>query len=160
MRSSGSGPSRGRRRTYVTSWLNGRVGYLTAACTAILVSALLAACATLWEPAQHGVSLEVAGTDAARITHVDVFQKGHGLHLVGEVDIDTQAPMLMKMPGYVEVSVVSAHVGKTTYRPHAYRHIHDHDVTYQRFSFAVDIPGFPPKGSVIHMEYHRGADGQ
>jgi len=133
-------------------------GRLRAVCVLGLGSAMLAACATLWVPAEHGVSLEVAGTDKARITNVDVFRRDNGLRLVGEVDIDTEVPMLMEMPGHVDILVESpgGGVGSASYRPDGYRHIHDHDVTYQRFSFAVDIPGFPPKGSVIHLIYRAG----
>ncbi len=130
-------------------------------CGLCLLSVIMAACATLWDPAEHGVRLAATGTDKARITHVDVFQKGRGLHLVGEVDIDTNAPMLMNLPGHVDV-LVESHAGgaEATYRPDAYRHIHDHDVTYQRFSFSVEIPGFPPRGSEIHLIYHEGGGTQ
>lgn len=134
---------------------------LGAKCAVTLVSAALAACATLWDPAEHGVSLKATGTDNARITHMDVFREKHGLRVVGEVDIDTKAPMLMEIPGRVDVSI-EAPAGRTqaTYRPDAYRHIHDHEVTYQRFSFSVAIPGFPPRGSVIHLIYHEGGGTQ
>ncbi len=135
--------------------------HLSAICGQCLLSAIMAACATLWDPAGHGVTLAVTGTDEARITHVDVFQKGRGLRLVGEVDIDTKAPMLMRLPGHVDVLVESpAGITVATYWPDDYRHIHDHDVTYQRFSFSVDIPGFPPRGSVIHLIYHKGGGTQ
>lgn len=138
-----------------------RVRRFAAAGVLGLASAVLAACATLWDPAEHGVSLEATGTDKARITHVDVFQKGHGLRVVGEVDIDTPAPMLMKLPGQVEVSVETPGGGSAaTYRPGTYRHIHDHDVTYQRFSFSVHIPAFPSRGSVIHLIYRDGEGGE
>lgn len=138
------------------SRLTGRAGCLGAMCALVLVSWIMTGCATLWDPAEHGVTLQVHGTDQARITHVDVFQQGTGVRVVGEVDIDTQVPMLMMMPGRVEVTVEPPGGSATVYRPDAYRHIHDHDVTYQRFSFSVDIPAFPARGSVIHLIYRNG----
>lgn len=145
---------------YCVNPVIGRTRRLLARDALVLVAAMLTACATLWDPAEHGVSIKVTGTDKARITHVDVFRRGHGLRLVGEVDIDTKAPMLMKIPGEVAVLVKPAGGGPAvTYGPDAYRHIHDHDVTYQRFSFAIDMPGVPSRGSEIHLIY-RGAAGE
>jgi hypothetical protein len=136
------------RDAIATAWRWGCLG---------LMAAALVACATLWDPATHGVSVQAIGTDAARIVNVHLFARKDDLLLTGEVDVDSNHPMLMEMPGRVDVEVTGADGGViASYRPDGYKNLHDHYETYQRFVFSVVLPVIPANGDVIRLIYRDG----
>jgi hypothetical protein len=120
----------------------------------VFTFAMQLACATSWDPAEHGVSVLTTGTDTARIVNAHVFDQKNGLLIAAEVDVDSDHPILMKMPGQVVVEVTGADGGIiASYQPDGYKNLLDHYVTYQRFTFSVAVAAVPAAGNVIRLIY-------
>lgn len=118
----------------------------------ILCAVAVTGCASLWDPAVHGVSLETQATKRVQITAVTLYRTDQGLLLTGEVGVRSLATYLK---GYVEVEVIDpdGHVVMTR-RPDHYLHSEMHDETDQRYRFSLELPVLPEKGGHIRVTYH------
>lgn len=98
--------------------------------------------------------MQTTDTHTARIVNVYVYDHGDGLLVAGEVDIDSDKSMLMKMPGRVDVEVTGEDgTVIASYQPDSYKNLHDHYVTYSRFVFSAVLPAVPGPRQSIHLIY-------
>ncbi len=124
----------------------------------IICAVTVAGCASLWDPAVHGVSVETHAPKRVRVTDVTLYRMDQGLLLMGEVGVRSLATQLK---GYVEVQVVGADGNVVmTRRPDHYMHSEMHDETDQRYTFSLQLPVLPEKGSAIRVTYHTDKPGK